>query len=68
MEYRIWANHAHVFPEGSKPGGEIDKLKLLMEECRIEKAVCFTCFREQYERSGLPGDAVSWLYEQTKKG
>lgn len=66
MEYRIWANHAHVFPEGSKPGGEIDKLKLLMEECGIEKAVCFTCFREQYERSGLPGDAVSWLYEQTK--
>lgn len=66
MAYRIWANHAHVFPEGSKPGGEIDKLKELMEECGIEKAVCFTCFREQYERSGLSGDSVGWLYEVTK--
>ena len=61
--YRIWANHAHVFPAGAKPGGEIEKLKELMAECGIEKAVCFACFRDQYERSGLPGDPVGWLAE-----
>ena len=63
MAYRIWANHAHVFPAGAKPGGEIEKLKELMAACGIEKAVCFACFRDQYERSGLPGDPVGWLAE-----
>ena len=61
MAYGIWANHAHVFPAGAKPGGEIEKLKELMAACGIEKAVCFTCFRDQYERAGLPGDPVGWL-------
>ena len=63
MDYRIWANHAHVFPAGAKPGGEIDKLKDLMAECGIEKAVCFACFQDQYDRSGLPGDPCGWLAE-----
>lgn len=63
MELKIWANHAHVFPAGAKPGGEIERLKELMAACGIEKAVCFTCFRDQYERSGLPGDPVGWLAE-----
>lgn len=63
MDDRIWANHAHVFPAGAKPGGEIDKLKALMAECGIEKAVCFACFQDQYDRSGLPGDPVGWLAE-----
>lgn len=66
MEYRIWANHAHVFPEASKPGATPEELKKLMADCGIEKAVCFTCFRDQYERSGLSGDPVEWVYEQTK--
>ena len=63
METAIWANHAHVFPAGAKPGGQIENLKELMAACGIEKAVCFTCFRDQYERSGLPGDPVGWLAE-----
>ena len=66
MDYRIWANHAHVFPEASRPDGSIENLKILMDECGIEKAVCFTCFRDQYERSGLPGDAVGWLADSIK--
>lgn len=66
MRKHIWANHAHVFPEKSKPGATIQDLKLLMEECGIEKAVCFTCFKEQYERSGLPGDSLDWLYNEIK--
>ena len=61
MANGIWANHAHVFPAGAKPGGEIEKLKELTAACNIEKTVCFTCFRDQYERAGLPGDPVGWL-------
>ncbi len=63
MYDHIWANHAHVFPAGAKPGGEIERLKELMAACGIEKAVCFACFRDQYERSGLPGEPVGWLAE-----
>ena len=63
MYDHIWANHAHVFPAGAKPGGEIERLKELMAACHIEKAVCFACFRDQYERSGLPGEPVGWLAE-----
>lgn len=64
--YRIWANHAHLFPTASRPEGDKEHLKQLMEECGIEKAVCFACFKEQYERSGLPGDPVSWIYEECR--
>lgn len=61
MPYRLFVNHCHVFPEGGKPGGQIEKLKLLMEECSIEKAVCFTCFKDQYEKSGKSGEPNEWL-------
>ena len=37
MDDRIWANHAHVFPAGAKPGGEIDKLKALMDAHQVTK-------------------------------
>lgn len=66
MREHIWVNHAHVFPEKSKPGATIENLKLLMEECGIEKAVCFTCFKDQYARSGLPGDRLDWLHKEIR--
>ncbi len=66
MTYRLFANHCHVFPEGSKPNAQIENLKALMAECGIEKAVCFTCFQDQYDRCGKPGDPNTWLYEQIK--
>ncbi len=66
MRNNIWANHAHVFPEKSKPGATVGDLKELMAECGIEKAVCFTCFRDQFERSGLSGDSLDWLYSEIK--
>lgn len=66
MAYRIWANHAHLFPEGAKEASQLSDLKQLMEECGIEKAVCFTCFENQFARSGLPGDEISWLYDTIK--
>ena len=66
MREHIWANHAHVFPEQSKKGATVNDLKELMAECGIEKAVCFTCFKDQYARSGLPGDRLDWLYNEIK--
>ena len=66
MQYRIWANHAHVFPEGAKPNGQIHHLKEIMQECNIEKTVCFTCFENQFKRANLPGDENSWLYNEIK--
>ena len=66
MAYRIWANHAHLFPEGAKENAQIEDLKQMMEDCGIEKAVCFTCFENQFARSGLPGDEISWLYDTIK--
>ncbi len=66
MRDNIWANHAHVFPEGAKAGGTVADLKELMAQCGIEKAVCFTCFRDQYERASLPGDSLDWLYSEIK--
>ena len=39
-DYKIYANHAHLFPKGTKPNADIDKLKELMSACGIEKAVC----------------------------
>ena len=49
MKYKIFANHAHVFPKESKPEGTVDKLLELMNECEIEKAVCFAPFHGHYE-------------------
>ena len=66
MAYRIWANHAHLFPEGAKDNAQLSDLKQLMADCNIEKAVCFTCFENQFKRSGLPGDEISWLYDTIK--
>lgn len=66
MSYRIWANHAHLFPRGAKEDSQLENLKQLMADCGIEKAVCFTCFENQYKKSGLPGDEVSWLYDTVK--
>ena len=40
-DYKICANHAHLFPKNTKPNGDIDNLKALMDACEIEKAVCF---------------------------
>lgn len=66
MSYRIWANHAHLFPKGAKENAQIENLKQLMTDCDIEKAVCFTCFENQYKKSGLPGDEIQWLYDTIK--
>ncbi len=65
-DYRIFANHAHLFPAGSKDNAQIDDLKRLMYECEIEKAVCFATFTEQNTRIGLDADTRRWLAEEIK--
>lgn len=46
-DYRIFANHAHLFPKNTKPNGDIDCLKELLDACEIEGAVCFSPFWHQ---------------------
>ena len=48
-DYRIFANHAHLFPKNTKPNGAIDCLKALLDECEIEGAVCFSPFWHQMD-------------------
>ena len=48
-DYRIFANHAHLFPHNTKPNGDIDCLKALLDECEIEGAVCFSPFWHQMD-------------------
>lgn len=48
-DYRIFANHAHLFPKNTKPNGDIDCLKALLDECEIEGAVCFSPFWHQMD-------------------
>ena len=48
-DYRIFANHAHLFPKNTKPNGDIDCLKALLDECEIEGCVCFSPFWHQMD-------------------
>ncbi len=48
-DYRIFANHAHLFPKNTKPNADIDNLKELLDACEIEGAVCFSPFWHQMD-------------------
>lgn len=65
-EFSIFANHAHLFPEKAKENAGKDALLRLMDECGIEKAVCFATFPEQIARAGLECGANRWLYGEIK--
>lgn len=65
-DYKIFANHAHLFPKGSKENAQLDNLKELMCACEIEKAVCFAPFNHQTERVGITINQNKWLYEEIK--
>ncbi len=62
----IFANHAHVFPKEIKPSGTVDELKKLMDECGIDKAVCFAPFQDRFEEEGFPGTPNEWLAKEIK--
>ncbi len=59
--YKIYANHAHLFPKNTKPNGDKDCLKRLLDECCIEKAVCFAPFQNQMEMYDLTENRNRWL-------
>ena len=65
-DYKIFANHAHVFPKGSKDNAQLENLKELMEKCEIESAVCFAPFNHQTERVGITINQNKWLYDEIK--
>ena len=62
----IFANHAHVFPEDIKPTGTIDNLKRLMDDCGIDKAVCFAPFSDRFEECGRTDTPNEWLAKAIK--
>ena len=64
--YKIFANHAHVFPKGSKDNAQLENLKELMEKCEIESAVCFAPFNHQTERVGIKINQNKWLFDEIK--
>ncbi|MBQ6265611.1 MAG: amidohydrolase family protein [Clostridia bacterium] len=57
----IFANHAHVFPAEIKPEGTVEKLLALMENCGIDRAVCFAPFADRFSETSLPGEPNGWL-------
>lgn len=62
----IIANHAHVFPEDIKPEGTIDNLKRLMDECGIDKCICFAPFDERFKEAGRTDSPNEWLANELK--
>ena len=62
----IFANHAHVFPEEVKPEGTIDNLKKLLDECGIDKCVCFAPFPDRFKETGRTDTPNEWLAKEIK--
>jgi predicted TIM-barrel fold metal-dependent hydrolase len=65
MAEPIWANHAHVFPETVRPHGCVDTLLRLMDDCGIERAVCFAPFASQL--TGTDIRANEWLVGEVER-
>jgi predicted TIM-barrel fold metal-dependent hydrolase len=56
----VFAHHAHVFPESANPGGTVERLLRLMDDCGVAGAVCFAPFALQ-----IPGtDPNRWVAER----
>ncbi|HPU67009.1 MAG TPA: amidohydrolase family protein [Clostridiales bacterium] len=62
MEYKIFANHAHVFDAERRPNGTVQELLKLMDNCGISKAVCFAPFKGQTSDPNI--DPVEWLAKE----
>ena len=68
-DYRIFANHAHLFPKNTKPNGDIDCLRELLDACEIEKAVCFSPFWHQMDMYAhtTGQNPCEWAAQEIKK-
>lgn len=62
----ILANHAHVFPEDIKPSGSIENLKRLLDECGIDKCICFAPFQDRFIENNRTDTPNEWLYKAIK--
>jgi predicted TIM-barrel fold metal-dependent hydrolase len=65
MSFRVFANHAHVFPESMNPNGTIERLLKMLDACGIDQAVCFAPFPHQCDGKNV--DPIPWLSEELKK-
>ena len=65
-DYKIYANHAHLFPKNTKPNADKECLKALLDECSIVKAVCFAPFQNQMEMYDLTQNRNHWLAGEIK--
>ena len=67
-DYKIYANHAHLFPKNTKPNGDKDCLKAVLNNCEIEKAVCFAPFQNQMEMYAVSAtkNRNRWLAREIK--
>jgi len=62
----IIANHAHVMPADVKPEGTIDNLKRLLDECGIDKCICFAPFSDRFKECGHTESPNEWLAKEIK--
>ena len=61
---KIVANHAHIFQEEIRRDGSIQVLKEVMDQCSIDRVVCFAPFADCFRSNGESPN--KWLYEQIK--
>lgn len=64
MSIKIFANHAHIFPESVRENGTLDCLKKIMCSCGIEKSVVFAPFAEFVRNRDIHPNR--WLHEEIK--
>ncbi len=64
MTNRIFAHHAHVFPENVRSHGTVKRLLELMDACGIERAVAFAPFAYQVGTQGA--ESSIWLSKEIK--
>ena len=64
MKYKIFANHAHVFPKVLRETATVDCLLELMDECEIEKAVCFANFHDRFSESNIDMNTNQFLAQE----
>lgn len=60
---KIFANHAHIIPEEFRLNCGLEGLRQVMEDCGIEKAVCFAPLPYQMEKC-KDKNACRYLYER----
>lgn len=62
----IFANHAHISPEEIKPSATLEKLKIYLDECGIDKCVAFAPFQDRLNESNFGQNANEWLAKEIK--